>query len=234
MNLSRSEEITNKDYRHGLVGAQIEVDLPLQIRALRKQLVGTQPDMAKLTGMKQPRISAMEKPGNVNFNLETLRRLAKAFDVALIVRFAPFSELLDWSENFNPDTFRIPSFEEEVKTERDELATSQVRCAIQANAKAGAGDTSQWTALLVANQIACDDTERLTRSMTLQDLPGASAILTQNAEAEISKANLRDSLNIFRKGPRIAFRTAGHLPPVTTAEAMAYLPAVFAGLECIK
>jgi transcriptional regulator with XRE-family HTH domain len=117
MNSSSSEEILNKEYRHGLVDAQIEIDLPLQIRALRKQLVGEQKDMAKLTGMKQPRISAMEKPGKVHFSLETLRRLAEAFDVALIVRFAPFSELLDWSGRFNPDAFRVPSFEEEAASQ---------------------------------------------------------------------------------------------------------------------
>ena len=105
----------NKEYRHGLVNAQIEVDLSLQIRALRKQLVGTQPDLSNLTGMKQPRISAMEKPGGAHFTLETLRRLAEAFDVALIVRFAPFSELLDWSGRFNPDTFRVPNFAAEVE-----------------------------------------------------------------------------------------------------------------------
>jgi transcriptional regulator with XRE-family HTH domain len=120
MNLSESAEMRNKEYRHGLVNAQIEVDLPLQIRALRKQLVGTQPELSRLTGMKQPRISAMEKPGGAHFTLETLRRLAEAFDVALIVRFAPFSELLDWSGTFNPDTFRIPGFAEEVEVKQTE------------------------------------------------------------------------------------------------------------------
>lgn len=105
----------NKEYRHGLVNAQIEVDLPLQIRALRRQLVGTQPELSAMTGMKQPRISAMEKPGGAHFTLETLRRLAEAFDVALIVRFAPFSELLDWSGRFNPDSFRVPNFAAEAE-----------------------------------------------------------------------------------------------------------------------
>lgn len=108
--LSVSTEMQDKEYRHGLINAQIEIDLPLQIRALRKQFVGTQPELASLTGMKQPRISAIEKPGGAHFTLETLRRLAAAFDVALIVRFAPFSELLDWTGKFNPETFRIPDF----------------------------------------------------------------------------------------------------------------------------
>jgi len=88
--------------------------LPLQIRALRKQFVGTQPELSRLTGMKQSRISNMEKPGKVHFSLETLQRLAEAFDVALIVRFAPFSELLDWSDRFNPESFQVPSFTEEL------------------------------------------------------------------------------------------------------------------------
>jgi transcriptional regulator with XRE-family HTH domain len=125
MNLPKSEELRDKEYRHGIVNAQIEVDLPLQIRALRKQLVGTQPEMAALTGMRQPRISAMEKPGGAHFTLETLRRLAEAFDVALIVRFAPFSELLDWSGKFNPDTFRVPGFTEEAQAQEDRITEAE-------------------------------------------------------------------------------------------------------------
>ena len=103
-----------KAYRHGMVAAQIEIDIPLQIRALRKSREMTQPKLAELTGMRQPRISAMEKPGGAHFTLETLKRVAEAFDVALIVQFAPFSELMGWSDKFNPDDFAVPSFEEEV------------------------------------------------------------------------------------------------------------------------
>lgn len=103
----------DKDYRHGLVSAQIEVDLPLQIRALRKQRELSQPQLADLADMKQSRISTMEKSGGARFTLETLRRLAKALDVALIVRFAPFGELVKWSRAFDPDAFSVPSFEAE-------------------------------------------------------------------------------------------------------------------------
>ena len=110
MMLGLNEEMLDKEYRHGLVGAQFDIDLPLQLRALRKERGWTQPELAIKAEMKQPRISAMERPGGANFTLETLRRLAKAFDVALIVRFAPFSELLRWSERFDPDNFTVPSF----------------------------------------------------------------------------------------------------------------------------
>lgn len=108
------EEMKDKAYRHGMVNAQIEIDLPLQIRALRRQRGWTQPKLATEAEMKQPRISNVEKPGGVHFTLETLRRLAEAFDVALIVRFAPFSELLTWSHYFSPDGFVVPSFDDEL------------------------------------------------------------------------------------------------------------------------
>ncbi len=120
MTFTQSAEIRDKEYRHGLVAAQIEIDLPLQLRALRKQRGWTQPEMAERTGMKQSRFPLMERPGSARFNLETLRRLAEAFDVALIVRFAPFSELLDWSKAFSPDAFEVPSFEEELGAEDPE------------------------------------------------------------------------------------------------------------------
>jgi transcriptional regulator with XRE-family HTH domain len=111
----RVEAMKDKGYRHGMANAQIEIDLPFQIRALRKQRGWTQPELAAKAGMKQPRISNVEKPGVTHFSLETLRRLAEAFDVALVVRFAPFSELLDWSQRFSPDDFAIQSFGDEIE-----------------------------------------------------------------------------------------------------------------------
>jgi transcriptional regulator with XRE-family HTH domain len=111
----QDEEMKDEGYRHGMVNAQIEIDLPFQIRALRKQRGWTQPELAAKTGMKQPRISNMEKPGVTRFSLETLRRLAEAFDVALVVRFAPFSELLNWSQRFSPDDFAVQSFGDETE-----------------------------------------------------------------------------------------------------------------------
>lgn len=108
--MDQSAEIRDKQYRHGLIAAQIEVDLPLQLKALRKERGWSQPEMERRTGMKQSRFPLMERPGGASFTLDTLRRLAEAFDVALIVRFAPFGEFLDWSKDFNPETFTVPSF----------------------------------------------------------------------------------------------------------------------------
>jgi transcriptional regulator with XRE-family HTH domain len=103
-------KLKNKEYRDAFIGSQISIGLPFQIRALREQKGWKQSDLAKNTGMLQPRISAIEAPGGAKFTIETLRRLASAFDVALIVRFVPFSELVDWSERFNPDEFKVSDF----------------------------------------------------------------------------------------------------------------------------
>ena len=104
------EKLREPEYRKAFVEAQLSVNLPFQIRALLKERGWTQEDLAKKTGMLQPRISGLLSPGRTRPNIETLRRLASAFDCAVAVRFVPFSELLRWSDGFDPETFSVPSF----------------------------------------------------------------------------------------------------------------------------
>ena len=63
--------------------------------------------------MKQPRISAMERPGEIKFSLETLIRMAAAHKVALQVKFVPFSEMLDWENNYRQDNFTVTRLDED-------------------------------------------------------------------------------------------------------------------------
>ncbi len=116
-------KLRDPEYRKAFVASQINIGIPFQLRAMLKARDWTQEKLAERTGMLQPRISAILKPGKVRLNIETLRRLAEAFDCALLVRFAPFSELVDWSDKFNPDTFVVPAFDEELSNSNlaDEL-----------------------------------------------------------------------------------------------------------------
>ena len=93
----------SKEHRAAFVASQINIGIPFQIRALRKQRQWDQKVLAEKAGMAQPRIALMERPGHGELTLKTLKRLADAYDVALVVRFAPFSELVDWSDKFSPD-----------------------------------------------------------------------------------------------------------------------------------
>jgi transcriptional regulator with XRE-family HTH domain len=99
----------SKEYRDAFVDSEISVGLPFQIRALREQRSWSQKDLAEATSMLQPRICAMEQAGYGNFTLNTLKKLASAFDVGLVVRFAPFGEIVNWADSFSPDTFCVPS-----------------------------------------------------------------------------------------------------------------------------
>jgi transcriptional regulator with XRE-family HTH domain len=99
----------SKEYRDGFVDSEISVGLPFQIRALREQRGWSQKDLADATAMLQPRICAMEQAGYGNFTLSTLKKLASAFDIGLLVRFASFGELANLADAFSPDTFSVPS-----------------------------------------------------------------------------------------------------------------------------
>lgn len=103
----------DKPQREALVSSYVSIPIAFQILALRHQRGWTQQQLAAQAGMRQSRIAALERPSGHEPNLRSLKRLAAAFDVALIVRFAPFSELLAWAETFSPETFRVPSFDEE-------------------------------------------------------------------------------------------------------------------------
>lgn len=107
-------ELKDKSYRDAYVASQIRIGLPLQVRALRKSRGWTQPELAEHANMAQPRISEIEKPGERKLNIDTLLRLASAFDVGLEVRFVPFSELINTSEQLDLDNLLIPSFDAEL------------------------------------------------------------------------------------------------------------------------
>ena len=117
--MSISSEMETKllvpEYRASFVESQINMGLPFKIKALRKQRNWTQPQLAERAGMKQSRISAIEKPGGGKLNIDTLCRLAAAFDVALDVQFIPFGELMRRSDNFDPDSFTVKSFYDEIE-----------------------------------------------------------------------------------------------------------------------
>ena len=108
-------ELKDKTYRDAYVAAQIQIGLPMQIRALRKSRGLSQPELAKLAKMAQSRISEIETPGERKLNLETLLRLAAAFDVGLQVRFVSFEQLIDDDDRVDLDGFSIQTFDETVK-----------------------------------------------------------------------------------------------------------------------
>ena len=106
-------KLRNKAYRDGYTEAQVSIEVPFQIRALRKARGWTQAQLAKRCGIPQARISHLEQPGRDPLSLRTLYRLASAFDVGLLVQFVSFSEMVRREAAFNPETFRAISFQDD-------------------------------------------------------------------------------------------------------------------------
>lgn len=117
MNIRRREKLKerlkDKEYRDAFVSEHIDTGLPFQIKALREEREWSQEKLGNMAGMHQERISALEDPNYGKFTLRTLKKLASAFDVALMVVFVPFSKLLDWESDLSPEALRAVSFEED-------------------------------------------------------------------------------------------------------------------------
>lgn len=100
--------LDDKEYADAFVDAEIATTLPFQLRAMRKQRGWKQKDVADRFGNNQKTISDFENPNYAKYTLTSLKKLASVFDVALIVRFAPFSELVDWTTTISEDKMAVP------------------------------------------------------------------------------------------------------------------------------
>lgn len=122
-----AEKLRDPQYRKAFVASQINFGIPFQVRALLKRRGQTQEWLAAKAGMLQPRISGLMTPGKTRPNIETLRRLAEAFDCGLVIRFVSFSELARWSACFDPEDFDVPEFEKDlgfIERKMPEVATT--------------------------------------------------------------------------------------------------------------
>jgi transcriptional regulator with XRE-family HTH domain len=104
------KKMKNKEYRDSFVAAQISNTISAQIHTMRQTRGWTQSDLASRCDMRQSRISDLEDPELQNVEIATLRRIASAFDVALIVRFARFSEVARLSASMKSSDFNATEY----------------------------------------------------------------------------------------------------------------------------
>jgi transcriptional regulator with XRE-family HTH domain len=117
MSITRYEQmwnsLRNPEFRKQLIDEHINVGIAFQIRGLRNRQKLKQKDLAKRLSVEQPLVSAWENPNYGNYSLNTLKDMAKAFDVGLLVRFVPFSTMVNWTLNVTPNVIAPPNFDEE-------------------------------------------------------------------------------------------------------------------------
>lgn len=107
--------LRDRAYRALFVETQIETLIPFQIRAMRERRGWTQRELAEHANMAQARISVLENPSYEGaVNVKTLVKLAAAFDVALVVRFARFGELAAWTSELSRDNHDVADYAREL------------------------------------------------------------------------------------------------------------------------
>jgi transcriptional regulator with XRE-family HTH domain len=107
------EELKSKEYRDAFVSELIDTGIPFQIRELRKQRNWTQKELSEKSGMAQERISVLEDPNYAKLTLTTLKRLASAFYIGILVRFVPISDLVKWELALSLDSLKAFSYNDD-------------------------------------------------------------------------------------------------------------------------
>jgi len=84
----------------------------------------SQGQLAEKVGMNQNAISRLENPNYGKATITTLKRIAAAFDVALVIRFVAFGQMVDWvsgtpylDKGLSQESLRVPSFDTEMTPE---------------------------------------------------------------------------------------------------------------------
>jgi transcriptional regulator with XRE-family HTH domain len=115
--LDKERQILNslhgKEYREALAIEHVNTTLAIQIRKMRENHQWKQSDLAARLDKHQETVSQWENPDYGRHSMTTLKALAAAFDVALLVKFIPFSELVQDMVNLSETRLSPPSFGEE-------------------------------------------------------------------------------------------------------------------------
>lgn len=117
--------LRNKEYRDSVVETAIGDTIASQLQALRSKHGLNQTELAEKANMAQPRIAVLENPDYDKYTVNTLKRLASALDVGLIVRFAPYGEVMDWVMGFSPNAINVPTFDDERKISQSYTGTME-------------------------------------------------------------------------------------------------------------
>ena len=100
-------------YRREYVDSLTDSYLATQIQVLREQRDWSQEKLAEVAGLGQSQISKFEDVDNSSWQGRTLKRLAKAFDLRLVIRFESFGTALTDIEQMNRRELERLSFKDD-------------------------------------------------------------------------------------------------------------------------
>jgi transcriptional regulator with XRE-family HTH domain len=111
-------KLTERSFRRAFAEEAVDVGVPIQIREMRRARQWTQEQLGDAASIAQEAVARAESLSYGRFTLATLKNLAAAFDCALIVRFAPFSELISWKERIDAAAITPADYSSDVALHR--------------------------------------------------------------------------------------------------------------------
>lgn len=112
--LSKRTKWRSMEYRHAYMEAAIEQGIAWQIKFNRERRSLSQSALADMIGSHQSAISRIEDPSYGRHSLDTLVKIANAFDCALQVRLIPYSKLAQDSGDLSPASLYAAPYSEEL------------------------------------------------------------------------------------------------------------------------
>ncbi len=106
-------EFRDEETRHIYAEDFLNTYIATQLKVLREDRNWTQRQLAERAGMRQERISVLEDVNYEAWSVRTLKRLAKAFDLRLSIKFESFASFLTEFDHFRRETLTRPSFEDD-------------------------------------------------------------------------------------------------------------------------
>jgi transcriptional regulator with XRE-family HTH domain len=103
-------KLSRKEYRVSYVEQNVRTGVAYQIRALREQRGWTQTAFGRLIGAGQSTASRLEDPDYGKMSISSLLQVASACDVALLVRFVSFEEMILRSRDVSPEALQVSSW----------------------------------------------------------------------------------------------------------------------------
>lgn len=104
-------EFRDPEYSEGYAESFLNSYVATQIKVIREQRGMKQSDLARQVGTTQTAISRIENVNYSSWNIKTLKKLARAFRVRLMVSFETYGTLVDEIGRFNREALQ--------RTERD-------------------------------------------------------------------------------------------------------------------
>jgi transcriptional regulator with XRE-family HTH domain len=129
------KRLLKRPFRNAFVEEHVKTAVPHQIRAMRKKEGWTQIGLAQRARTSQSAITRIEDTNYGNLSINTLLKVAAAFDVGLLVKFVPFNRLVREFEDlsaaalvprpFKKDLAALSPWASEITAQSDNTARAE-------------------------------------------------------------------------------------------------------------